>query len=1048
MIKVVDIVLADRGWILERCGAELETRLPYVRLTDAAASPTTLAYYVNYSAWRGRQAKREAAFFTHLEPSPDARDRFFEVARSVDRCVSMANVYTNLLIEKGISDVTTILPGVDLENYRPLVRIGVVGRTYGTGRKGEWLLADLGRIDGVEFVGTQTDWGLDGRPLREAEMPDFFRSLDYLLVTAAYEGGPMPVIEALAAGVEIIAPPVGFVPDYPHISYNPLDAEGLKALIERLVEQKLRDRAQRVQSVQSITWDSWASQHDRLFRSMLRDCGDDIVMHVVPDRPAADVRLVLHGAEHALRGGPSVRVRALQEGLQRRGWSASLASSAEREPNALVHIFNIWEPQSCRDEIRGALDRGMHVLFSPILLDLRTMYRYLPLRDLFAEASTQGEAQVDRLMQDLDNDTIPCRPDMKANLDRVLDQYVSLGRSCLEEAGHVLFLSDTERRLAKDWFGVEPAGTVVYNGVAVGSGEDPTAFANRQGIFDYVLCVGRIEPRKNQLLLVEALRGSGISVVLIGAVSDRRYADLVAARGEGMVHMIGRVPPNSGLLRSAFRGARVFALPSWTEGGPLAALEAAMAGTPLVLGSGGSEQEYFGDFARYCKAGNLSSIRTAIMEAYESPRSQAETCRQVAHFEANFSTERMIEKTIAAYRQTDRPVTLSTSTASGARPPVTRACSVDEIAGPFVTGWVARLAEESCRPEVAVLIDGKLASLARAQLYRPDLALAGAADSHCGFHIELAESAFDDAEHQIDVKVIADTEYYVSSQRLRLNRSDLGILHHRRRFQGFVDVVTMENVQGWVRNIFDDRDKPAVELLVDGRIVGEELASLPRQDLISKPIGDGHHAFVLTIPSRISLQGGAHDLRVRVKGTDFEMWRSPGAIDFAALARMMVRRNLSNRAIILDGALTILPRLAMGAETGFSVGQPGSRMLMEGWSAPEPWGTWSTGYRAKLAFSPAGDVARAHARIKVRGFSPGNQRKVHVDIYINRTKVGSWSLTHETAEMNVALDTGGDRGGTVMEFAILNPASPSEMGLNSDRRLLGFGLMSLTLVPA
>src|SRR5262245_36684694 len=138
MPKRVHIKIADRGWILEKCAREIADRAPNVTYgTDAAGAE--LQYYINYSARKGRVSAVEVAFFTHSENDPEARKRYFDCANEVDHCVCMSAKYAQELIDSGISadKVTTIAPGVDLDEFRPKIRVGVVGRTYHTGRKGE-----------------------------------------------------------------------------------------------------------------------------------------------------------------------------------------------------------------------------------------------------------------------------------------------------------------------------------------------------------------------------------------------------------------------------------------------------------------------------------------------------------------------------------------------------------------------------------------------------------------------------------------------------------------------------------------------------------------------------------------------------------------------------------------------------------------------------------------------------------------------------------------------------------------------------------------------
>lgn len=83
--------------------------------------------------------------------------------------------------------------------------LGFVGRfsTYGF-RKGADLLQQVNDLDFVELAVTDGDVAQDA-------LPAFYRSLDYILVTSRYEGGPMCLLEGLACGKKIICPlDIGF----------------------------------------------------------------------------------------------------------------------------------------------------------------------------------------------------------------------------------------------------------------------------------------------------------------------------------------------------------------------------------------------------------------------------------------------------------------------------------------------------------------------------------------------------------------------------------------------------------------------------------------------------------------------------------------------------------------------------------------------------------------------------------------------------------------------------------------------------------------------
>ena len=55
----------------------------------------------------------------------------------------MADRYANILRALNLEPVDVIVPGVDLERFKPRLCVGVVGRAYHTGRKGEALIQAL-----------------------------------------------------------------------------------------------------------------------------------------------------------------------------------------------------------------------------------------------------------------------------------------------------------------------------------------------------------------------------------------------------------------------------------------------------------------------------------------------------------------------------------------------------------------------------------------------------------------------------------------------------------------------------------------------------------------------------------------------------------------------------------------------------------------------------------------------------------------------------------------------------------------------------------------
>lgn len=147
-------------------------------------------------------------------------------------------------------------------------------------------------------------------------------------------------------------------------------------------------------------------------------------------------------------------------------------------------------------------------------------------------------------------------------------------------------------------------------------------FYKRFKMRDYVLCVGRIEPRKNQLMLVRACKKLNLPCVLVGRVYNRYYAKKVLRELESI--KIGNIylrylQPDSNLLISAYINSKIVAVPSLLETPSLVALEAASLGRTVVVTKVGSALEYFEDNAYYVDPFSQSSIEEALLDAWNNP---------------------------------------------------------------------------------------------------------------------------------------------------------------------------------------------------------------------------------------------------------------------------------------------------------------------------------------------------------------------------------------------------------------------------------------------
>lgn len=164
---------------------------------------------------------------------------------------------------------------------------------------------------------------------------------------------------------------------------------------------------------------------------------------------------------------------------------------------------------------------------------------------------------------------------------------------------------------------------------------DGSAFKRLVEMDDFVLCAGRIEPRKNQLGLLKAMQGTDVPIVVVGEAvwGHESYAGECRRMAGRRVRFLGRLDHDDPLLAGAYAACGCLALTSWFETPGLVALEAGMSGVPLVLPQGGCAREYFGDRATYVRPGDLAGIRRAVRAALSRDRDHG----LAEHVRRNFS---------------------------------------------------------------------------------------------------------------------------------------------------------------------------------------------------------------------------------------------------------------------------------------------------------------------------------------------------------------------------------------------------------------------------
>lgn len=224
-------------------------------------------------------------------------------------------------------------------------------------------------------------------------------------------------------------------------------------------------------------------------------------------------------------------------------------------------------------------------------------------------------------------------------------------KKVLELSDVILPNTTEEQNLVKSLFRLKNKNAkIVPNGVDEEfKYGDPKLFEEKYGIRDFILFVGRIERRKNVLRLIEAFNESGLDthLVIIGSVFDREYYLKCKEKAGDRVLFLPPLPHNSDMLKSAYKAAKVVALPSYYETPGLVALEGGLAGANIVITPEGGTKEYFRDYAWYVDPLDKESIKTALISAFEAPRR-----RELSKYiEENFTWKKIGERMVRIYKE-------------------------------------------------------------------------------------------------------------------------------------------------------------------------------------------------------------------------------------------------------------------------------------------------------------------------------------------------------------------------------------------------------------
>ncbi len=282
----VHVISPKDNWILQIIGEQL-LKAEGVDFTNSQEInyEADLNYFINWCYWKILypdldKPKKTLIWFTHLDKRNEA---YLDVLQVTDHIVAKSLHGKEVLLNQGIpADKIHVLGGMgclpDLP-YRK-IRLGISGRPYAGGRKGEDILMRLAEDlnpEIFEFIFENERWdevstNMDSKGAityifdKDAMPLAFWVDIDYWLSPAYAEGGPMDVLNAAKCGIPIISRDIGFFRELRtdgDITFTVYDD-----LLYELKENVEKPRLQKIKKMKRHTWDNFRQWHIDLFKEI------------------------------------------------------------------------------------------------------------------------------------------------------------------------------------------------------------------------------------------------------------------------------------------------------------------------------------------------------------------------------------------------------------------------------------------------------------------------------------------------------------------------------------------------------------------------------------------------------------------------------------------------------------------------------------------------------------------------------------------------------------------------------------------------------------
>lgn len=320
-------------------------------------------------------------------------------------------------------------------------------------------------------------------------------------------------------------------------------------------------------------------------------------------------------------GGDTTQILKTKEYLERLGVEVDITLDLTPDVSEydIVHLFNLMRPQELYLQAKNAKKYGKKIALSTIYgpyeeYEKKARGGFLQiLNNMLSITQIEYLKVIARAFLNLEFS--------KGTLIYLLCGHKSLQKKIVKLVDVFLPNSDSEMlRVAQDF------DLKKYDYIAVANAVDVNKFDYENTVVDKeferykdcILCVSRIEGRKNQLNIIKACKNLPYKFVFIGkpGANFKKYFEKCKMEANENTYFLGQIDHEK--LPQIYKLAKVHILASWMETPGLSSLEAGIMKTNLVVTKKGDTEDYFKNFTFYCEPDDLDSIKNAVVSAYNA----------------------------------------------------------------------------------------------------------------------------------------------------------------------------------------------------------------------------------------------------------------------------------------------------------------------------------------------------------------------------------------------------------------------------------------------